>query len=1393
MANKITLQFDAKGHPAVQAAVRNLNKEVRKLGIANQYLLSKTVPLTAAQKQQAKGLLGLQNGLRNVGKQAGTTGATFSVLRSKMLLASFAYTILAASVIKFAKMYGEQQEIMNKAEVVFGSAIDLVNEWSKAVADATGANITELTQFASAVQDILVPMGMMRISAAEMSTEVVQLALDVASFNNAQDTDVLRDFNSAIVGNHETVRKYGIVISEARMENVALEAGIIKFGQTLNDQQKIQARILLLQKDSKDAVGDLAKTYWSFNNRQKALKKSFKDFGESVGKFFVPIVYALTEVMNVLLQLFSRPSVIAVMTWHLMAFAKATIYAKLGVTSLAGAFKAARAATIKFRIALAAAIKWLLVIEAIGYVLGKIFGDSGERRNINEDLKSMGRNIDRISNAAEDLSLGELKEDLVKLKKEEKILTEFTGKLNGISKAYADAGHLTAGIDVYGKSMANTVDSWVKHMSTLEASLERIEGGNWEIDFGTIDSLDPYQLGLSTLREFNIVIKENGRIVAESENGWENIIQIFETAEEGIFQLARKYEDLLNLDGKKFAKAQKEMIEEVYGLEVAMSTLTQDKLDINIAFITHGLDKVIQASDGTYIAAKGWQNLGDEWNKQIAQNSLLQEASFKKFGISYDDMIYHFDELISAAEQSGDSLQKLNNEAKKAEYIAAMDDYMTKINMKKVYDLNQGLKIQRTILEETDPLQKIILEHRAKGIELYEQEALHILMQREEIEKLEEAQDRLLETNKWIEKQELMISETEMLTKQTAAWLDMDKATRGTLSDHIEKERWLFKVKSENLNLTEEEIKGYYKLHQEKKKAEDLIKTYEQSRDFADAEAENLNRQIMLLGATTAGQKAMVNAKLEGLEITQAEIDLLDELEAKLKLVTDAKKSKDAADAYKLESAALADANSALEDNLYFTSMNSQELKDYIEKEKYFADIKAKTSDLTDDMIQTMYDEVLLREELIEKINDMAEAEQELAAIRQDYDAGIEDIEHQIAIMEEQIFLERELTDAELYRMEVMKNIGDLSEEEIQHMEELLDYLDSLNAEWEEATTEVEDHTAAILELNDEITNLQDKLDGVAKTPMEKFKINIMGEPGEGKGHKGEGAMPMFNALEQFAKDTKKYNQDILKSFADRHKANNEMVISETFTLKDQLEVKKEIMQEELEFMEENAEAQQAVRQQAADMAMETLNMFISSQRDKLKEQMNNELDALKKSEKYKHASDRKKESMEEDVKKKYADDQKRLFRMEQLQSVGKIAMNTAMGIMNAVSAFWWTGGMPWAAIIGAMGAAQIAMVLSQKPPEYAAGGLIGGKPHSQGGTIIEAERGEYMINRTAADAIGLEQLNAMNRTGSVGNNINVTLTGNVLSDDFVADEFIPKLEERLRVLADGTVSDRFA
>tara|TARA_R100001594_G_scaffold17745_1_gene35874 strand:- start:179 stop:2167 length:1989 start_codon:yes stop_codon:yes gene_type:complete len=78
-------------------------------------------------------------------------------------------------------------------------------------------------------------------------------------------------------------------------------------------------------------------------------------------------------------------------------------------------------------------------------------------------------------------------------------------------------------------------------------------------------------------------------------------------------------------------------------------------------------------------------------------------------------------------------------------------------------------------------------------------------------------------------------------------------------------------------------------------------------------------------------------------------------------------------------------------------------------------------------------------------------------------------------------------------------------------------------------------------------------------------------------------------------------------------------------------------------------------------------------------------------------------------------------------------------------------------------------------------GGYVGGNRHSQGGTIIEAERGEFVMSRNAVDSIGLETLNQMNQGGGVSGNINVTVTGNVMTQDFVEGELAESIKEALR------------
>ena len=106
------------------------------------------------------------------------------------------------------------------------------------------------------------------------------------------------------------------------------------------------------------------------------------------------------------------------------------------------------------------------------------------------------------------------------------------------------------------------------------------------------------------------------------------------------------------------------------------------------------------------------------------------------------------------------------------------------------------------------------------------------------------------------------------------------------------------------------------------------------------------------------------------------------------------------------------------------------------------------------------------------------------------------------------------------------------------------------------------------------------------------------------------------------------------------------------------------------------------------------------------------------------------------------------------------------------------------AAMAGALGSVLSGFSANQTStnsiPKLEAGGLIGGKLHSQGGTLIEAERGEFVMSRKATESIGLETLNQMNQ-GSGANNVIVNVSGNVMTQDFVEGELAESIKEAVR------------
>ena len=186
-------------------------------------------------------------------------------------------------------------------------------------------------------------------------------------------------------------------------------------------------------------------------------------------------------------------------------------------------------------------------------------------------------------------------------------------------------------------------------------------------------------------------------------------------------------------------------------------------------------------------------------------------------------------------------------------------------------------------------------------------------------------------------------------------------------------------------------------------------------------------------------------------------------------------------------------------------------------------------------------------------------------------------------------------------------------------------------------------------------------------------------------------------------------------------------------------------------------------------------------------------IEAFRKSNQYRFMSEEGRAKKEDEIRKKEQKKKEKLqkrqnklmaaqFRLQQAMSIGEIVINYHGAIAMAMKQ---TGifGKAWVPFFYAMEAASIAAVLAQKPPKAERGGYIGGRRHSQGGTLIEAEQGEFIMSRDAVNSVGLETMNRINQGG--GGAINVNFTGNVLSSDFIEEEAIPQIRDAIRRGAD--------
>jgi len=220
----------------------------------------------------------------------------FATLRSKILLASFAVTVMTRTLFKFITKSSEFNETVNRMNVLFEDNSKGMQVWATKLAKSMNISKNSTFEMTANIFSLFDSMGFAEKRAISMSKTMVQLSLDVASFfPGVTDTQVMNNFTSALVGNHEAIRKYNIIITDTMLKTEALRQGIRLTNGELTAQQKIQLRLDLILKSTTKAQGDRARTLEEFENVLRSFNENLITTMTELGDILLPTTRLLTK------------------------------------------------------------------------------------------------------------------------------------------------------------------------------------------------------------------------------------------------------------------------------------------------------------------------------------------------------------------------------------------------------------------------------------------------------------------------------------------------------------------------------------------------------------------------------------------------------------------------------------------------------------------------------------------------------------------------------------------------------------------------------------------------------------------------------------------------------------------------------------------------------------------------------------------------------------------------------------------------------------------------------------------------------------------------------------------------------------------------------------------
>lgn len=184
-----------------------------------------------------------------------------------------------------------------KYQTVFAGMTDSANQFVSDFQSLTPATVAEARSMASGLQDLLVPMGMQRTEATQMTGEYMHIIGALTNFNSATKSaeDVSGAFQSALSGEYDSLKGLGIQVNETIVKQQAVAMGLAKSTDAVSNAAKAQAVLELAYQQSGDALAAYNETALDTTTRMQLMQKGFSDAFGKAGQTVLPQINTLLQ------------------------------------------------------------------------------------------------------------------------------------------------------------------------------------------------------------------------------------------------------------------------------------------------------------------------------------------------------------------------------------------------------------------------------------------------------------------------------------------------------------------------------------------------------------------------------------------------------------------------------------------------------------------------------------------------------------------------------------------------------------------------------------------------------------------------------------------------------------------------------------------------------------------------------------------------------------------------------------------------------------------------------------------------------------------------------------------------------------------------------------------